>query len=171
MGSNRKDYLISFSVLHFFDFCVQFEIQNQEPANPHKIKENEETSFVVQTQGVQIAKDVSIRTLTMDLLRDLMGDLRCAFPHGIVGDGYLILLIGVSPGSILLYDLQRILSPDRAVRRSNHINGEIEARNFRQLLCQDRRVFAYCQKAQSYHHEVGALAEQLQREYQAYYPR
>jgi len=60
VGSNRKDYLISFSVLHFFDFCVQFEIQNQEPANPHEIKENEETSFVVQTQGVQIAKDVSI---------------------------------------------------------------------------------------------------------------
>ena len=56
MGSNRKDYLISFSVLHFFDFCVQFEIQNQEPANPHEIKENEETSFVVQAQGVQIAR-------------------------------------------------------------------------------------------------------------------
>ena len=29
------------------------------PANPHEIKKNGETSFVVQTQGVQIAKDAS----------------------------------------------------------------------------------------------------------------
>ena len=31
------------------------------PSNPHEIKENEETFFVVQTHGVQIAKDVSVR--------------------------------------------------------------------------------------------------------------
>lgn len=55
--------------MSFFDFHVQFGVQNQKPENPHEIKENEETSFVVQTQGVQIAKDVSdgrgrkIRTL------------------------------------------------------------------------------------------------------------
>lgn len=46
-------------VLNFFVSRVQFKIQNQNPANPHEIKENEETSFGVQTLGVQIAKDVS----------------------------------------------------------------------------------------------------------------
>lgn len=58
-GSDRKTFSFPVSVLSFFDFCVQFGVQNYKPANPHKIKENEETSFVVQTQGVQIAKDVS----------------------------------------------------------------------------------------------------------------
>ena len=58
-GSDRKTFSFPVSVLSFFDFRVQFEVQNQKPENPHKIKENEETSFVVQTQGVQIAKDVS----------------------------------------------------------------------------------------------------------------
>ena len=43
----------------FFDLRVQFGVQKRTPENPHEITENEETSFVVQTQGVQIAKDVS----------------------------------------------------------------------------------------------------------------
>jgi len=47
--------------LNFFEFHVQLEAEKQKSANPHKIKKNEETSFVVQTQGVQIAKDVSVR--------------------------------------------------------------------------------------------------------------
>ena len=59
--------------MNFLDSRVQVEVQNQKPEDPHKIKENEETSFVVQTQGVQIAKDVShggelgIRTLGTSL--------------------------------------------------------------------------------------------------------
>lgn len=47
--------------MSFFDFHVQLESQNQEPEKPHEIRENKETSFVVQTQGVQIAKDVSLQ--------------------------------------------------------------------------------------------------------------
>ena len=58
-GSNRKTFLFPVSILNFFVFQVQFGVWNQKAANPHKIRENEETSFVVQTQGVQIAKDVS----------------------------------------------------------------------------------------------------------------
>ena len=58
-GSDRKTFFFPISILCFFEFRVQLESQNQNPENPHEIKENEETSFVVQTQGVQIAKDVS----------------------------------------------------------------------------------------------------------------
>ena len=60
-GSDCKTYFFPISFLTFFEFHVQLESQDQMPENPHEIRENEETSFVVQTQGVQIAKDVSVR--------------------------------------------------------------------------------------------------------------
>ena len=58
-GSNRKTFLFPVSILNFFVFQVQLGAWNQKAENPHKIRDNEETSFVVQTHGVQIAKDVS----------------------------------------------------------------------------------------------------------------
>ena len=63
----------------FFEFRVQLESQNQNPENPHEIKENEETSFVVQTQGVQIAKDVSIRVFDR-WIRTLENELSVQLP-------------------------------------------------------------------------------------------
>ena len=74
----------------------------------------------------------------MNLSSNLVGNLCSSFPHGIVGDCNLIFLIGISPGCIFLNDLLRILAPDRTMRRSNDVKCQIESRDFRQFLCQDR---------------------------------
>ena len=62
-GSDHGNFYFSFSILSIFDFYVQFELQFANPqtrANPHRIKENKETSFAVQPNRVRIAKDVSL---------------------------------------------------------------------------------------------------------------
>ena len=79
-GSDRKTFLFPVSVLRFFDSRVQFEVQKQKPANPHEIRENEETSFVVQTQGVQISKDVSDGGPEGDRTLEPHGCEPCALP-------------------------------------------------------------------------------------------
>jgi len=74
----------------------------------------------------------------MDFLRDLVGDLRRAFPHGIIGDGDLILLVGRCPCSVLFNDLQGIVAPDRAMGGSYHLDGQVQLADLIQFLCQDR---------------------------------
>ena len=67
-----------------------------------------------------------------------MGKLLRAVPHGVIGDGDLILLIGIRPRGILLHDLQRILPPDGAVGGCDHLDGKVQVSDLLQLFLQDR---------------------------------
>ncbi len=68
-----------------------------------------------------------------------MRDLRGAFPHGIICDRNLILLICVCPCGVFLYDLERVFTPDGAMRRRDHIESQVKSGDFRQFFCQNRR--------------------------------
>ena len=50
-----------------------------------------------------------------------------SLPHGVVGDGHLILLIGVRPFCVLLHNLEGILPPDCAVTGRDELKGQVEA--------------------------------------------
>ena len=57
-GSDCKNSHFLSSILSILGASVRFRFQFCKSANPHEIKENKETSFAVQTQRVQIARDV-----------------------------------------------------------------------------------------------------------------
>ena len=69
----------------------------------------------------------------MDLFGNLVGDFGGAFPHGVVGHRDLVLLVGIGPLGVFLHDLQRVVAPDRAVRRGDDVELEVHAGNFLQF--------------------------------------